>query len=226
MVAGGSGRRFGGPQAVPPAGRPAGGGLVGARRPGRCPTGWSWWSPAVGPDAPESGDVPGGAGRTGGLRSRPGGGRRGDTRPTRSGPDWPRCPTEPTVIVVHDAARPLADAARSSPPWSRPSRAGRAEGAIPVLPVTDTLKRVAGGQVVRRRSTGTAWSRCRRRRPSPPPPCGRPIAAAGRPPTMPGLLERLGAHGPHGGRRPAQPEAHPARGPGAWPRRCWPGRRR
>jgi len=56
-------------------------------------------------------------------------------------------PGDAGLIVVHDAARPLAapglfravvDAVRS----------GRVDGAVPVIPVADTLKRVADGRVV------------------------------------------------------------------------------
>jgi len=56
-------------------------------------------------------------------------------------------PGDAGFIVVHDAARPLAapglfravvDAVRS----------GRVDGAVPVIPVADTLKRVADGRVV------------------------------------------------------------------------------
>ena len=54
-------------------------------------------------------------------------------------------PDEAVIIVVHDAARPLAGA----PMFAAVVEAVRdgAEGAVPVLPVTDTLKRASGGTV-------------------------------------------------------------------------------
>ena len=56
-------------------------------------------------------------------------------------------PDDAHVIVVHDAARPLA-----APTLFRAVvdavRTGRFDGAVPVVPVSDTLKRVEGDQVV------------------------------------------------------------------------------
>jgi len=55
-------------------------------------------------------------------------------------------PDEALVVLVHDAARPLVDDAlveRVLEPLS-----GGFDGAVPVLPVSDTLKRVDGGVVV------------------------------------------------------------------------------
>ena len=56
-------------------------------------------------------------------------------------------PSDAAVIVVHDAARPLA-----SPELFvavvEAVRAGDVDGAIPVVPVVDTLKRVERGRVV------------------------------------------------------------------------------
>ena len=55
-------------------------------------------------------------------------------------------PDEALVVLVHDAARPLVDDAlveRVLEPLS-----GGFDGAVPVLPVSDTLKRVDGGMVV------------------------------------------------------------------------------
>ena len=70
------------------------------RQPGRCPTGWCWWSP-VG-RGPGSGR-PGTRHRRAPMmvsrpkRAEPTGWSRAEGRaPTRSGPDWPRYPTEPT----------------------------------------------------------------------------------------------------------------------------------
>jgi len=51
------------------------------------------------------------------------------------------------VIVVHDAARPLAGAALFGAVVDA-VRAGGVDGVVPVVPVADTLKRVAGDRVV------------------------------------------------------------------------------
>jgi 2-C-methyl-D-erythritol 4-phosphate cytidylyltransferase len=56
-------------------------------------------------------------------------------------------PAEAEVIIVHDAARPLATPALFAAVVAALEVDG-ADGAIPVLPVTDTLKRVVGGAVV------------------------------------------------------------------------------
>jgi len=56
-----------------------------------------------------------------------------------------RVPADVEVVVVHDAARPLAsDALFAS--VIEAVRAG-ADGAVPAIPVADTLKRVAGTRV-------------------------------------------------------------------------------
>jgi 2-C-methyl-D-erythritol 4-phosphate cytidylyltransferase len=55
-------------------------------------------------------------------------------------------PETAEVILVHDAARPLAS--RSLFDAVIAAVAGGAEGAVPALPVTDTIKRVAEGRVV------------------------------------------------------------------------------
>ncbi len=57
-------------------------------------------------------------------------------------------PRDAAVIVVHDAVRPLAPPALFSAVIEA-VRSGRADGAVPVLPVTDTLKRTSGGLVTR-----------------------------------------------------------------------------
>jgi 2-C-methyl-D-erythritol 4-phosphate cytidylyltransferase len=54
-------------------------------------------------------------------------------------------PDEADLIVVHDAARPFASAELLSRVLAA---LGEAEGAVPGVPVTDTVKRVAGGRVV------------------------------------------------------------------------------
>lgn len=57
-------------------------------------------------------------------------------------------PEEADVVVVHDAARPLAPASLFTDVVAAVTPAGGADGAIPVLPVSDTVKRVAGDRVV------------------------------------------------------------------------------
>jgi 2-C-methyl-D-erythritol 4-phosphate cytidylyltransferase len=54
-------------------------------------------------------------------------------------------PDSADVVVCHDVARPLASAKLFS---AVVSAVERADGAIPVLPVTDTVKRVRGDEVV------------------------------------------------------------------------------
>jgi 2-C-methyl-D-erythritol 4-phosphate cytidylyltransferase len=55
-------------------------------------------------------------------------------------------PADADVVVVHDAARPLASARL----FERVVRAvaGGADGAVPALPIADTVKRVDGDRVV------------------------------------------------------------------------------
>jgi 2-C-methyl-D-erythritol 4-phosphate cytidylyltransferase len=55
-------------------------------------------------------------------------------------------PEAAAVIVVHDAARPLATGALFASVVAA-VRSGGAQGAIPVLPVSDTLKQVVGTTV-------------------------------------------------------------------------------
>jgi len=55
---------------------------------------------------------------------------------------------EATVVVVHDAARPLASPTLFVEVVAAVTGRSGADGAIPVLPVTDTLKRVAGRRVI------------------------------------------------------------------------------
>ncbi len=137
MVAGGSGRRFGdAKQFLPLAGRPVAAWSVAAARPVSAgvvlvvPT-------AVGPMStagPESfgADVV----VTGGVD-------RADS--VRAG--LAAVPDEAEVIVVHDAARPLAPPSLFATVVEAVRDAG-AVCAIPVLPVTDTLKRTSDGLVV------------------------------------------------------------------------------
>jgi len=56
-------------------------------------------------------------------------------------------PSDAVVIVVHDAARPLASPELFAAVVDA-VREGVADGAIPVVPVTDTLTRVLSGRVV------------------------------------------------------------------------------
>ena len=55
-------------------------------------------------------------------------------------------PRDATVIIVHDAARPLASPALFAAVVGAVGEGG-AEGAIPVIEVSDTLKRTSGGEV-------------------------------------------------------------------------------
>jgi len=56
-------------------------------------------------------------------------------------------PGDAAVIVVHDAARPLAGAGLFGAVVDA-VRAGGPDGVVPVVPVADTVKRVAGDRVV------------------------------------------------------------------------------
>ncbi len=56
-------------------------------------------------------------------------------------------PDGAAIIVVHDAARPLADPVLFAAVVEA-VRAGGVDGAVPVVPVADTIKRVAGDRVV------------------------------------------------------------------------------
>jgi 2-C-methyl-D-erythritol 4-phosphate cytidylyltransferase len=57
-------------------------------------------------------------------------------------------PDEATVVVIHDAARPLAAPVLFEAVVAAVTGPSGADGCIPALPVTDTLKRVAGTEVV------------------------------------------------------------------------------
>ncbi len=65
-------------------------------------------------------------------------------------------PADAAVIVVHDAARPLADAAL----YGRVVAAVRAgaEGAVPAVPVSDTLKRVEGDRITATVARAGLWA--------------------------------------------------------------------
>jgi len=140
VVAGGSGSRFGRPkQFLDLAGRPVIAWSVSAAR--SVADGVVVVVPA-GPDggAPDSG-APDGA-PWGADVVVAGGATRCDS--VRSG--LAAVPGDAAVIVVHDAARPLAPASLWASVVGALDAAG-VDGAIPVLPVTDTLKRVADATV-------------------------------------------------------------------------------
>jgi 2-C-methyl-D-erythritol 4-phosphate cytidylyltransferase len=139
VVAGGSGRRFGGPkQFLALAGRPVAAWSVAAARsvsdgivlvvPEGAPTatlGEGGGSDALGADLV----VVGGSSRADSVRA-----------------GLAAVPADAEVIVVHDAARPLAGPAVFAAVVEA-VRAEGVDGAIPVLPVTDTLKRTVDGTV-------------------------------------------------------------------------------
>jgi 2-C-methyl-D-erythritol 4-phosphate cytidylyltransferase len=141
VVAGGSGRRFGGAkQFLELAGRPVAAWSVAAAR-SVCDG-----VVLVVPDGPG----PDGGGTSGGVegdtlgadRVVPGGASRAES--VRAG--LSAVPEDAEVIVVHDAVRPLAGPSLFTAVVEA-VRAGGTDGAIPVLPVADTLKRTEGGTV-------------------------------------------------------------------------------
>jgi 2-C-methyl-D-erythritol 4-phosphate cytidylyltransferase len=148
VVAGGSGRRFGGrKQFLPLAGHPVASWSVRAAR--TVADGVVLVVPVPGPDDPTgpvgTPPVPGVTGDAafGADAVVTGGATRADS--VRAG--LAVVPADASVVVVHDAARPLAgpdlfaavvDAVRS----------GGVDGAVPVMAVADTLKRVRGTRVV------------------------------------------------------------------------------
>jgi 2-C-methyl-D-erythritol 4-phosphate cytidylyltransferase len=145
VVAGGSGRRFGGrKQFLPLAGHPVVSWSVRAARtvadgvvlvvPGDDPTGAGGPLPAPG----ASGDAAFGA-----TTVVAGGATRADS--VRAG--LAVVPDGAAVVVVHDAARPLAGPDLFAAVVDA-VRAGDVDGAVPVVPVADTLKRVRGTRVV------------------------------------------------------------------------------
>jgi 2-C-methyl-D-erythritol 4-phosphate cytidylyltransferase len=138
VVAGGSGRRFGGPkQYLPLAGRPV-----------------AAWSVAAARTVADGVVlvVPAGQGEAGSGRPDPqtmgadlvvpG----GDTRSGSVRAGLAAVPGEASIILVHDAARPLATGELFASVVEAVRSPG-VDGAIPVLPVADTLKRVADGRV-------------------------------------------------------------------------------
>lgn len=140
VVAGGSGRRFGGPkQFLPLAGRPVAAWSVAAAR--TVADGVVLVVPS-GPDDAGSGD-PDPDPRTMGADLVVTG---GDTRSESVRAGLSAVPDDASIIVVHDAARPLATGELFASVVEAVRSSG-VDGAIPVLPVADTLKRVADGTV-------------------------------------------------------------------------------
>ncbi|MGO8870571.1 MAG: 2-C-methyl-D-erythritol 4-phosphate cytidylyltransferase [Acidimicrobiales bacterium] len=135
MVAGGTGRRFGGPkQFLHLAGRPVVAWAVDAARS---------VSDGVVVVVPAADVAPRGpAAALGADRIVAGGATRSDS--VRAG--LAAVPDDAGIVVVHDAARPLAGAALFAAVVEA-VRAGGVDGAIPVVPVADTLKRVVDGRV-------------------------------------------------------------------------------
>ena len=155
MVAGGSGRRFGGPkQFLQLAGKPVAAWSVAAARTVSdgvvlvLPSAEDLLVPG-GADSEGGGPGPGepnGAGREalacGADRMVAGGETRADS--VRAG--LAAVPDDAACVVVHDAARPLADPSLFAAVVEAVQRGGAA-CAIPVLPVSDTLKRTSDGLV-------------------------------------------------------------------------------
>ena len=160
MVAGGSGLRFGGrKQFLPLAGRPVASWSV--RAAGTVADGVVLVVPPPdGPEAADASDGPAHAGPDGPDGSVPVPGSTGAAAfgatcvvvggATRAGSvraGLAAVPSDADVIVVHDAARPLAVPALFAAVVDA-VRGGDVVGAVPVVPVTDTLKRVEAGRVV------------------------------------------------------------------------------
>jgi 2-C-methyl-D-erythritol 4-phosphate cytidylyltransferase len=146
VVAGGSGRRFGGPkQFLQLGGRPVAAWSVSTARtvadgvvlvvPDRS-------ADAHRTDADADGRVESGARDWEADCVVTGGATRADS--VRAG--LAAVPRDAAVIVVHDAARPLASPALFAAVVGAVGEGG-AEGAIPVLEVSDTLKRTSGDEV-------------------------------------------------------------------------------
>ncbi len=137
MVAGGSGRRFGGPkQFLRLADRPVAAWSVATAR-AAC-DGVVLVVPDNGPSSEVDRSFRYGADRTV---------AGGETRSESVRAGLAAVPDDASVIVVHDAARPLASVALFTAVVDAVAVDG-IDGAIPVLPVGDTLKRTAGGLVV------------------------------------------------------------------------------
>ncbi len=92
-------------------------------------------------------------------------------------------PDSASFIVCHDAARPFASPQQFVLVLGALEVTPDAAGAVPVVPVSDTVKRVRGGFVVGRRALERSWRWPRPRRPSgvrpPRRPCPRRAGGAG-----------------------------------------------
>jgi 2-C-methyl-D-erythritol 4-phosphate cytidylyltransferase len=148
-VAGGSGRRFGGPkQFTHLGGRPVAAWSIAAARPVAdgivlvVPVGAAAGDGGGRRDRGEDGDRGEDLSDLGVERIVPG----GDTRAASVRAGLAAVPDDAGVIVVHDAARPLASTALFEAVVGA-VRTDGAAGAIPVLPVGDTLKRISAGTV-------------------------------------------------------------------------------
>lgn len=144
VVAGGSGHRFGGrKQFLPLAGSPVASWSVRAAR--SVADGVILVVPAASDgDADAGAPVPGatGEGALGADVVVIGGATRADS--VRSG--LAEVPADTAVVVVHDAARPLADGGLFVAVVEA-VRSGAVDGAVPAVPVADTLKRVVDCRV-------------------------------------------------------------------------------
>jgi 2-C-methyl-D-erythritol 4-phosphate cytidylyltransferase len=144
-VAGGSGQRFGGPkQFLPLAGRPVAAWSL--RAAGTACDGVVLVVPAAGgAPAADPLPVPGDAGPAAWGADVVVAGGASRAASVRAG--LAAVPDEAAVVVVHDAARPLAPASLFDTVIGAVRDQG-ADAAIPGVPVADTLKRVAGDRVV------------------------------------------------------------------------------
>ena len=131
----------------------------------------------------------------------------GDTRAASVRAALAEIPDDAAVVLVHDAARPLVSdevIGRVLAPLSEGY-----DGAVPALPVADTIKRVRDGEVVETIAAGRA-----RRGADAAGVSGRRVASRGRRRGYGLRLARRGSRRPDQGgrRRPEAPEGHLARG--------------
>jgi 2-C-methyl-D-erythritol 4-phosphate cytidylyltransferase len=147
VVAGGSGRRFGGrKQFLPLAGHPVASWSV--RAANSVADGVVLVVPAAGTADADAG----GPGPAPGARDEDALGAScvvsgGATRAESVRAGLAAVPSDAVVIVVHDAARPLVSPELFATVVEA-VLAGDVDGAVPVVPVADTLKRVVSGRVV------------------------------------------------------------------------------
>jgi 2-C-methyl-D-erythritol 4-phosphate cytidylyltransferase len=146
VVAGGSGHRFGGrKQFLPLAGYPVASWSVRAARTVADGVILVVPDPALDDARDPTVPVPGATGDAalGASLVVAGGAARADS--VRAG--LAVVPGDASVVVVHDAARPLAGAGLFASVVGA-VRSGAFDGAVPAVPLADTLKRVAGNRVV------------------------------------------------------------------------------